>query len=605
MRGLASVVLRLAAALALGCGDSGPEPWSVLLVTLDTTRADHLGTYGYPHVDTPTLDGWAAAGVRFERCITPAPLTLPSHASLLTGLLPPSHGVHVNGDTALPSEAVTLAERLRDAGYATGAVIGAFVLDARFGLAQGFEKYDDDLSEGAQPSRYGYLQRDAKAVTDAALAFVRRAPRPFFLWVHYFDPHAPYAAPDGASQRGRSGTPYDAEISYVDSQLARLAQYLEKSGAAAHTLVVATADHGEGLWEHGELSHGLFVYESTLRVPLIVRFPDRRAAGTHVAQPVSLVDVAPSLVTWLGLPAPGGLDGRVLPLSDAPAAEDRPLYFENEGPEQIFGWSRLWGIASGDWKLVRAPRPELFDLRGDPYEMRDLFAEQRERARALLEVSDRMRAELLARRPLPRAEVSLAAEDERRLRALGYGGAADREDGNGVDPKDRVAVYHKLEGALTLVDEGKLSEGLEMLVEIADHDDPGNRRALVVLGDLAVHEPTARAQVIDVLFRAARREISDTALRLSVQLSLGAALAEEGRHEEALEALLLAAKLDPDRAGLRYRIGLAYEATGRLAEARASYERALEGTAADAGQPSWLEDARERSARLAKALATP
>jgi len=601
----ATAVLGLAAVLALGCRSDESERWSLLLVTLDTTRADHLGSYGYAHVDTPTLDGWAAQGVRFERCITPVPLTLPSHASLLTGLLPPSHGVHVNGDAALPSEAVTLAERLRDAGYATGAVIGAFVLDARFGLAQGFEKYDDDLSQGAQPSRYGYLQRDAKAVTDAALAFVRRAPRPFFLWVHYFDPHAPYAAPSDKSHRGRSGTPYDAEISYVDSQLARLAQYLEKSGAAAHTLVVATADHGEGLWEHGELSHGLFVYESTLRVPLIVRFPDRRAAGTHVPQPVSLVDVAPSLLAWLGLPAPDGLDGRVLPLADAPSAEERALYFENEGPAQIFGWSRLWGIASGDWKLVRAPRPELFDLRGDPYEMRDRFAEQRERAQALLELSDRTHAELLARRPLPREGVSLTAEDERRLRALGYAGASDRENGNDVDPKDRVAVYHKLEAALTHLDEGRLSEGVATLIEIADRDDPGNRRALVVLGDLAVHEAAVRAQAIDVLSRASRRETSDTALRLSVQLSLGAALAEEGRHEEALEALLLAAKLDPDRPALHYRIGRAQESTGRLAEAHASYQRALEGGTTDAGERPWLDDARERSARLAKALATP
>lgn len=603
MRGVA-VVLGLAAALALGCRRE-PEPWSVLLVTLDTTRADHLGTYGYPHVDTPTLDGWAAAGVRFERCITPAPLTLPSHASLLTGLLPPSHGLHVNGDAALPSEAVTLAERLHDAGYATGAVIGAFVLDARFGLAQGFDKYDDDLTDGAQPSRYGYLQRDAKAVTDAALAFVRRARRPFFLWVHYFDPHAPYAAPDGESQRGRSGTPYDAEIGYVDSQLARLAQYLEKSGAAARTLVVATADHGEGLWEHGEVTHGLFVYESTLRVPLIVRFPDRRAAGTHVAQPVSLVDVAPSLLAWLGLPAIDGLDGRELPLADAPLAEERALYFENEGPEQIFGWSRLWGIASGDWKLVRAPRPELFDLRGDPYEMRDRFSDQEERARALLELSDRTRAEFAARRALPHANVSLAAEDERRLRALGYAGAPAGENGSSADPKDRVAVYHKLEAALTQVDEGALSKGVEMLVEIADRDDPGNRRALVVLGDLAVHEATVRPQAIDALWRAARRESSDTALRLSVQLSLGAALTEAERHEEALEALRLAAELDPDRPALHYRIGRAQESTGRLAEARASYQRALEGGTAEVDPRPWLEDARERSARLEKALATP
>jgi len=603
----------LIAALALGCR-GGPEPNSLLLVTLDTTRADHLGAYGYPHVDTPTLDGWAAAGVTFERCITPAPLTLPSHASLLTGLLPPRHGVHTNGEAALSQEAETLAERLRDAGYATGAVVGAFVLDARFGLAQGFERYDDDLAQGAQPSRYGYLQRDAAAVTDAALAFLEDARRPFFLWVHYFDPHAPYAPPLDGSQRVSTRTPYDAEIGYVDAQLARLAQYLETSGAARHTLVVATADHGEGLWEHGEVTHGLFVYESTLRVPLIVRFPDRRAAGTRVAEPVSLVDLAPSLLAWLGLPAPDGLDGRVLPLADAPAAENTPraLYFENEGPAQLFGWSGLWGIVAGDWKLVRAPRSELFDLRGDPYEARDLFAQQADQARALLALSDQTRAELAARHRLRGEDALLATEDEQRLRALGYAAesvapevAGDSAHG-AADPKDRVAVYHKVEAALTQVDAGALREGVDLLLEIADHDDPGNRRALTVLGDLAVHEAAVRPQAIEALARAARREMSDTALLLSVRLRLGLALAEAGRHEEALEALRLAAELDPEHAGLHYRMGLAYEATGRAGEARAAFERAIAlAGAAKASEVTWFEDARERSARIAKAVATP
>ncbi len=596
-----AVALELAAAaLALGCRE-GPEPWSLLLVTLDTTRADHLGAYGYSHVDTPTLDHWAATGVRFERAITPAPLTLPSHVSLFTGLLPPSHGVHVNGQDALPPEAVTLAERLRESGYATSAAIGAFVLDERFGLAQGFEHYDDDLSGGVQPSRFGYSQRDAKAVTDSALAILRRARRPFFLWVHYFDPHAPYAAPDGPAHRGRSVTPYDDEIGYVDSQLARIAEFLGKSGADAHTLIVATADHGEGLWEHGEVTHGLFVYDSTLRVPLIIRFPDRRAAGKRVEQPVSLVDVAPSLLAWLGLPAADGLDGRVLPLADPPAPEERALYFENDGPAQIFGWSRLWGIVSGDWKIVRAPRSELFDLRKDPYEMRDRFAEQAERGRALLALSDRTRAEIVARGPLPHREVTLAADDERRLSALGYTVAHGHGNGTGVDPKDRVAVYHKLEVALTHVDEGRLSEGVAMLDEIADRDDPGNLRALAVLGDLAIHEAAARPRAIEALWRAARRETRDTPLLASVRVWLATALVAAARPEEAREALRLAADLDPDRPGLRYRIGLAYEEIGGLAEARASYERALAGAAALADPPPWLEDARQRSARLAQA----
>jgi arylsulfatase A-like enzyme len=325
-----AAVVRLAPPLL----SSAPDDWNLLLVTLDTTRADRLGAYGYRHAETPALDALAEQGVRWERCYAPAPLTLPSHASILTGLVPIRHGIHANGREVLVDGAQTLAEILRERGWSTGAVVGAFVLDRRFGLAQGFEHYDDDLAGADEPPRFGYTERDASRVTDAAL---------------------------------------DAEITYADSQLARLLGFLEETGKARRTLVVVTADHGEGLWEHGESTHALFAYDSTLRVPLIVRFPDGRGAGSVVSERAALVDLLPSVLGWLGQDAPSGLDGRALRLENAPPVatepETRAIYFENEGPAHLFGWSRLRGVVAGRDKLIVAPRPELYDIEDDPREM--------------------------------------------------------------------------------------------------------------------------------------------------------------------------------------------------------------------------------------------
>jgi arylsulfatase A-like enzyme len=540
--------------LALGACGAPSSGWSLLLITLDTTRADRLGAYGYRAAATPALDALAAQGVRYLRCYSPVPLTLPSHASILTGLLPPRHGVHANGTQLLADEAVTLAERLRERGHATGAVIGAFVLDGRFGLAQGFEHYDDDLAEGASPSRFGYTERDARRVTDRALRWLERhAGGRFFLWVHYFDPHAPYAPP------GYDGTlpvhlPYDAELEFVDRELARLLAELDRSGAAARTLVVATADHGEALLEHGEATHGLFAYEATLRVPLLVRFPDARAAGHIVEQPVSLVDLVPSILLWLGAPVPADLDGEPLPLRDAtPGADPRALYFENEGPAQLFGWSPLWGIVLGDRKFIQAPRPELYDLRADPAEARDLYREDAESRRMADRFTEALEA-LEARPALRASPGSLRDEERARIEALGYlaGGAPVPRGAwrrpEGADPKDRVAVYHRIHVATTLIDAGRTEEGVRTLGDVIESEDPTNRRALSILAGLAL-EPAARAAAIEGLSRA--RPTGDPGLDLAVQGRLGQALLAAGRFEEAERALERARAIDPTSAAVR------------------------------------------------------
>jgi arylsulfatase A-like enzyme len=360
-RALAALVVCCSTGFA-ACNPS-PPAISVLLVTLDTTRADHLGSYGAARARTPNLDALAAEGIRYEHAYSPAPITLPAHASLLTGLYPFEHRVRDNGDFPLSDRAQTLAEVLQRHGYRTGAVVAAFVLDRRFGLAQGFDSYDDVILEQRTSGSFGFAERQAPAVTDAALAWLSDQPpdRPYFLWVHYFDPHAGYE-PHSNDSEFFGLPPYDAEISFADREIGRLLGRLSESGRDAETLVVTAADHGEGLWEHGEISHGYFVYDSTLRAALILRLPDRAHAGTAIAAPVSLVDVFPTVLERLGIP-PCDVSGVALPLAEPDAgAALRSIYFENYAVAYSFGLSPLRGIVRGRDKWIEAPRPERYDL---------------------------------------------------------------------------------------------------------------------------------------------------------------------------------------------------------------------------------------------------
>ncbi len=313
-----------------GCSrdSSSSTTANVLLVTLDTVRADRLGSYGYAAASTPALDGLALGGIRFSQAVATAPLTLPSHATILTGLFPPRHAVHQNGAVALPAAVPTLAEALHGEGYRTAAFVGSFVLDARFGLGRGFELYDDDIARDPTTAAPGLeAERPGVEVVDRALSWLAADdPRPFFAWVHLYDAHAPYEPPE--PYRGRfADRPYDGEIAAVDAQVARLLTYLDQRGLAGDTIVAVAADHGEALGEHGELTHGLLLFEPTLRVPLLMRAPGRLPRGVVIAEPVGLADVAPTLAGLAGVElAPPGttLDGRDLSASlasgDEPAA---------------------------------------------------------------------------------------------------------------------------------------------------------------------------------------------------------------------------------------------------------------------------------------------
>jgi choline-sulfatase len=396
-------------------------PPSVLLVTIDTLRADRVGAWGDREARTPHLDALARAGLVFERAYAPAPLTLPSHATMMTGLLPPAHGVRGNGSFALGPEPPTLAEAMRARGLRTAAFVGAFPVAARFGLGRGFLHYDDRFAK-APGVHYEFAERRAPDVAAAARAWLADNPGPSFVWMHLFDPHAPYDPP--AETRGLD--PYRGEIAAADAALGDLLAAWDARPGASY--VAVTSDHGEAFGEHGEESHSLFVYDVTLHVPLVLRGPG--IAARREAAAVGLDDLAATLVARV----PGA--GPVLPGRDlAQPLEPRPLYAETLAPRHDFGWSDLRAWRDGRYKLVRAPRPEVYDVEADPGETRDLATADARRVAQMGSALDEALARM-GERSNPRAADPEAAE---RLRALGYaqgpGGA-----GSGADPKDRVEV---------------------------------------------------------------------------------------------------------------------------------------------------------------------
>ncbi|MGE0378541.1 MAG: sulfatase, partial [Planctomycetaceae bacterium] len=330
--------------------------WNVVLITLDTTRADHLGCYGRTAAATPNLDWLASQGVLFEHAYTVVPITLPAHATLLTGLLPPEHGLRINGTSRLPDSIPTLAETLQRAGYRTGAFVSSLVLDARFGLARGFEHYDDRLGIGPNGP---HVERPASNSVSEAIAWLDTvASESFLCWVHLYDPHEPYDEHRRDFDDQFAGRPYDAEIAYMDRHIGRLLDFLQRLDVDDRTLIVIAGDHGEGLGEHAEPTHGYLAYNSTLHVPLIVRRPDGEQSGARVAEPVSLADVFPTILDSLEREVPSGLFGRsLLPYWQDIVPAPRPCYGETEAPLMEAGWCPLRTWTTARWKYIHSTQP--------------------------------------------------------------------------------------------------------------------------------------------------------------------------------------------------------------------------------------------------------
>ena len=571
----------LAGTVLPSCARKGSARPNVLLVTIDTTRADRLGCYGFSLARTPNLDRLAREGVRCENAAAVAPITLPSHASIMTGLLPPATGVRDNGSYALGAGAVTLAERLKGAGWATHAIVSALVLNRRYGLDQGFDAYDDDLWSEDSPKLFLIRDRPARKTAARFLSWLdgrkkEAAAKPFFAWVHFFDPHQPYT-PE-AQDRPLSPTPYDAEIAGVDRALGRIFDRLRADHLLDDTIIVVTADHGESLGEHGEKTHAVFIYDATIRVPLLLRYPRLFPKASVYRGPVSSVDLVPTLLAALGLPGAETTDGiNLLPaLRGNTPPPARPQYCESLLSEVGFGMAPLHGIRSDEFKYVRAPRPELYDLKADPKELVNLFEKDRRRA-ALLEdrLADVMAAS--ARHAVAASESPMSKETMESLRALGYlAPAGVARSLSGMDPKDGLPLYAKLEDARHAAQEKRWGDSERLLGEILAvlpaNVSARNVLALVLLKQNRYDEAKAEYS----------RSLSDDPKQARVLAMLGTIDLIEGNLDEAERAFRAALEVTPQFVEATVNLGFVAQARNRPDEARAWYDRAA---AADPGFP--------------------
>jgi arylsulfatase A-like enzyme len=530
-----------------------PEgPPSVLLVSIDTLRADRVGAYGDAAARTPHMDAVAREGLLFEAAVSPVPLTLPAHATMLTGLLPPRHGVRGNGSFVLGPEPRTLAEALKKRGLATAAFVGAFPVARRFGLDRGFDVYDDAF-ERAPGLHFEFAERRADRVVDAAIAWLAGVGGPVFVWVHLYDPHAPYDPPEGF--RGEDA--YRGEVAYADAMLGRL--FRAWDARPGPSIVALTSDHGEAFGEHGEESHGLFVYDTTLRVPLVLRGPGL-PAGRRVAARVSLADLPATLASLAGAEA---MEGRSLERFAAGAGEGaaEALYAETLAPRLDFGWSELRSLQEGRYKYIRAPRPELYDLATDPGEKRNLVPQSPDVAARLSAALDASLARLgdaeSRRRPDPEA-----AE---RLRALGYVQGPEGR-GSGADPKDRIEVARLIAQAVGPFDS---PQALIAAYEGIARSDPENPLVNFRLADALLRAGRARESV--ALFR---KVVASEPRSADPYVGLATALAQTGRVAEAKQALEQALAVDPRSGQARYNLGEIARLAGDTAEARRQYEAA-------------------------------
>jgi choline-sulfatase len=584
---------------------------NVLIVTIDTLRADRVGVYGSKTARTPTLDRLAAEGLRAADAIAQAPITMPSHASLFTGLYPPAHGVRDNGTAALSNGVVTLAERLNGAGYTTHAFVSAVVLSRLYGLDRGFASYDDDLWAEDAPRMFMIRERPARRTADRFLewfngwkAVERRAP--FFAWVHFFDPHQPLEP--ALEDRVGAASLYDAEVTAADRATGRVIDALRTAGVLDDTIVIVTADHGESLGEHGEATHAIFVYDATVRVPFIARYPGTLPAGRVYEGPVRLVDVMPTVLAWLGLQGGEQTQGVDLGAAWKGSAPPPPLaqYTESLLSELGFGMAPLHAIRKDGFKWIRAPRSELYDLRADPGERTNLHPSKDTRLTGIAaELDKELEAVLQASAPRGAArENPMTRETLETLQSLGYlAPGAVRRSMAGVDPKDGIATYNRLEEARHAGQERDWPKAeaiaREILASLPEHvaarnvlglaqvrqrkyDDaretyqrslqtePDQFRIHANLGSLAL-----RARDLDTSEKEFTLALGQNPRFVEAMLNLGLIASLRGNRAGAEEWYRKADEVDPGLPSTARRVADLYYEEGDYKQALSHYERAL------------------------------
>jgi choline-sulfatase len=553
---------------------------SLLLITLDTVRADHIGAYGYTRGSTPVLDELAREGVRFADASTQAPLTGPAHAAILTGCYPARLGIRDNASTPIPAAAPSLAGSLRAAGYETGGFIAAFVLDRAYGFDHGFETFDDNFARFETGDKLK-VERTAGEVLKPALAWLsrQRPGRPFFAWVHFYDAHAPYTPPAPYKTRFRA-RPYDGEIAYVDASVGKLVAALRNKGLLENTMIVAIGDHGEGLGEHGEQEHGIFLYDSTLHVPWIIRLPRNAHAGALVREQVRAIDLMPTVLALLGVPAPQSVDGENLAdvIAGHPRRTPPPSYAETYYPLLHFGWSPLHSLRVGEWKYISAPKPELYDLRRDTAELSNVIVRQSN-------VAGRMDSDMRGvvegfgtsagtTPPVPDSD-TLA-----RLRSLGYVGfTPSAVSASGPDPKDMVAKLDEFRRLLTDASDALRRNEPAVAIRKLKQALAINERAYDVhldLGDAYAEQRDYDRAVGEYEAAAVLNPKSADPLVASAN-----ALVAAGRTDEAAKKIDQASRLEPESAEVASARGHLDEHEGLLVKALGDYREAVRRNPSD------------------------
>ena len=602
---LAALLIVAAAAIVgvglfvLRAGIPGPRAApNVLLITLDTTRADHVGAYGHRGARTPRLDRLASEGVLFEHAIAAAPITLPAHVSLLTGVYPFAHGVRNNGNFSLGGTIPTLATALHDHGYRTAAFVSAFVLDRRYGLARGFDVYDDRL----QLERRGDRTAAAAATWLTAQA---NDPAPFFVWLHLYDAHDPYDPPP-PFRAAFADRPYDGEIAFDDEVIGSVLDGLDRAGRLASTIVAVVGDHGESLGEHGEDTHAVFVYESTLRVPMILAWPGRLPAGRRIPALVRGIDLAPTLLDLAGQPPLPGVQGQTLvPLVRDRARAPASAYGESYFPQLYMNWAPLRSIQDDRWKFIDAPTPELYDLARDAGEQTNLAEREPARAAALRRALDA----LTGGHPGAMTKQTIDRETAAKLAALGYVGAS----GSGMapasgaaqpDPKVMIGVFNRVRAANAAMQEGRFAEAVAIAGDAIGRD-PQNAFATIVLANAEMEQgryreaiaayrtylelvPTSsdahhRMAICYARLREPDHALAEDEAALAIDprngdahLLRGGLLAARGQTAEALRELRTAVEINSDSVPSRVSLARALVTAGRLDEAETELRRALE-----------------------------
>ncbi|HTI36305.1 MAG TPA: sulfatase-like hydrolase/transferase [Vicinamibacterales bacterium] len=553
---------------------------NLVVVTLDTTRADRIGAYGGENAGTPTFDQLADQGVLFGHATTAAPLTLPAHSTLFTGRFPPEHGVRDNGGYFLNASETTLAETMKARGYATGGFIAAYVLDSKWGINQGFDTYFDDFDLSKYKAlSMGAIQRPANEVMDHALPWIEQhQSSPFFAWIHLYDAHAPYDPPAPFRERYQ-GDPYQGEISFADSQVGRLVQTLKDRGLFDRTVIVVIGDHGESLGDHGEQAHGFFIYESTTHVPMLIRAPFSSMQHRRVDDPVRSVDVMPTVLDLLAVPPPANvtMDGRSLTPLMTGATNDMGLeaYAEAVYPLHHFGWSDLRALRQGRYKLIAAPRPELYDLQDDPREERNIYSDRRSLGDRMITRLTEMEERFKSSAQTASQAVEVDPDAKARLAALGYVGSfvatvGDTQRSGLADPKDKVGIFNKIGRARELgQDENQVAAAMGMLLDVVK-EDPKVIDVWFTLGNMSSRNGDDEAAV-GYFKRALALKADDE----EAVINLAHAYRKLGRDDDALVGFRRFLQLDPKNAQVHYEIAQILIDRGQTADARKELNAAL------------------------------